>query len=164
MILIPHILAGAMIGAKTQNLGLIVVLGLIIHFIMDWIPHWDYFCRGIKDFSTTRNFKALFFDFFKIAIEGLIGLLIVFLILWQKNLLNIHYLPFILFGIFVSVLPDISLVFSLVFLPEKISKKYFAFHEKYLHFRHKEKEGKITFLGLATEIIITMVALFFLFY
>ena len=162
MILTPHILAGAVIGAKTQNLGLIVILGLIIHFIMDWVPHWDYINSGIKDFSKTKNFKALFLDFIKIAIDGLLGLLIVFLILWQKDLLNLFYLPFILSGIFISILPDISLAFVLIFLSPKISEKYFAFHEKYLHFRHKKRKGEITFLGLATEILIIIVCVFLL--
>ena len=162
MILIPHIMVGAAIGAKTQNLGLIVILGILSHFILDKIPHWDYRCRAIKNFRKDRNFKALFFDFLKIAIDGLIGLSIAFLIIWQKNILNLNYLPFILFGIFACLLPDITLGFSLLF-SGKFAKKYIDFHHRFLHYsKDKEKEGKITFLGLSTEILVSTIAIIIL--
>jgi hypothetical protein len=162
MILTPHILVGAAIGAKTQNLGLIVILGILSHFILDKIPHWDYQCLGIKNFKKTKNFKALFFNFLKIAIDGLIGLLIVLLVIWQKNILNLNYLPFILFGIFTCLLPDIALGFSL-FFSGKFAKKYIDFHHRFLHyFKNKEKEGKITFLGLSTEILVSVIAIIIL--
>ena len=161
MILTPHILVGAVIGAKTQNLGLIVVLGLIIHFIMDWIPHWDYINSGIKDFSKTKNFKALFLDFIKIAIDGLLGLLIVFLVLGQEKVLNPKYFLFILAGIIISLLPDISLGSAWYFGGES-AEKYTNLHYKFLHYNKKEKEGKITFWGIMTQILIIIVCVFLL--
>lgn len=158
MIFTPHIIAGAVIGAKTQNLGLIIISGLLIHFIMDKLPHWDYPVSGVENFKKEKNFKNLFIDFIKIGIDGLIGLLIVFIIMWQKNILNLYYLPFILFAIFVSILPDIILGLSALFAPKKIIKKYFkSVHYKFLHYK-KEKEGKITFLELIIEILITIIA------
>ena len=164
MIFTPHIVVGMAIGAKTQNLGLIIILGLLFHFAMDKIPHWDYVNSGIRNFPRTKNFKALFSDFFKIAIDGLFGLLIVFLCIWQKGVFTPRYLLFILLGIFFSILPDIDLAFSFLLLPQKISKKYFAFHEKYLHYSEdKEKEGKITFLGIITQILMIIIALSFFF-
>ena len=163
MILTPHIIIGAAIGAKTHNLGLIIILGLLSHVILDKIPHWDYTFSNILNFPRTKNFKMLTIDLIKIAIDGLIGLLIVFLILWQKKLLNFSHLPFILLGIFISVLPDIILGFLILFVPPHLSGKYFAFHHKYLHFKHKQKEGKFTFPGLLTQILVIVITILFFF-
>ncbi|HUT96413.1 MAG TPA: hypothetical protein VMW82_02510 [Candidatus Paceibacterota bacterium] len=161
MILLPHIITGAVIGAKTQNFGLIIILGFLIHFIMDRIPHWDYSIKGVQDFRKTRNFKKLIITLIKIGIDGLIGLLIVFLTLWQKEQLNFNYLLFVLFGIFVSVLPDIIFAFFILFMPTHLLKNYLDFHYKYLHLK---KEGGITFLGLSAQIavIIFVLVVFFL--
>lgn len=161
MILTPHIIVGATIGAKTQNLGLIVILGLITHLIMDKIPHYDYDLPAVfREFRKNKKIKPLLSDFVKMAIDITIGVSIVFIIIWYKNLIDFNYLPFILFGIFISLLPDIIL--GLAFLiPGKTARKinrvgYF------FHFEHKQKEGKITFLGLTTTILITIVSAFLL--
>lgn len=163
MILAPHIIAGAVIGAKTQNLGLIVILGLIIHFIMDWIPHWDYaIFKNLRNFQKTKKIKYFISPFIKASIDSTIGLLIVFIV-WQKNLFD--FLPFILLGIFFSWLPDIVNGFILVFAKDKFNKKYFKFHKKYLHYpENKQKEGKITFLGATTQIIIIIISCVLLLY
>ena len=156
MIFAPHIIVGATIGAKTHNLGLIIILGLLTHFIMDKLPHWDYFWLGIKNFKKTKNFKALFYDFLKMGIDCTVGFLIVLPLLWYKNFLNFDYLPFILLGIFVSLLPDIN--FGLVRLIAGRPTKYTEICEKNFHYKNKEKEGKITFLGLSTEILVIIIS------
>ena len=161
MIFTPHIIVGAAIGAKMHNLGLIVILGLLTHFIMDRIPHWDYSWLGIKNFKKTKNFKALFSDFLKMGIDCTLGLLIVFPFLWYKNFLNFNYLPFILLGIFVSLLPDI--VFGLVRFLAGRPTKYTEICEKNFHYKNKEKEGKITFLNISTEILVIIISIIILF-
>lgn len=156
MILLPHIILGAVIGAKIQNLGFIIILGFLSHFIIDKIPHWDYSIKGIKDFRETRNFKKLVITLIKIGIDGLIGLLIVFLTLWQKNMFDISYLPFILLGIFVSILPDLVGILS-----EIISNSFLDIFSKFhdlAHFKTK-KEGELTFLGISTQIAMVIFAL-----
>ena len=161
MILTPHIIVGAVIGAKTQDLGLIVILALLSHFIMDKLPHWDYDLPAVfREFRENKKIKPLVSDFVKMAIDITIGLLIVFIIIWYKNFLNFDYLPFILFGIFISLLPDI--IFGLAFLvPSKIARKINKIGG-FLHCKYKEKEGKITFLGLATQIIVIIISCVFL--
>jgi len=162
MILTPHILAGAVIGAKTQNLGLIIILGIISHFILDKFSHWEYINYGIRNFRKNKSFKSLFFDLFKITIDGLVGLLIVFLIVWQNHLLNNW--SFILFGIFFSILPDILLGLMWILVSPTLSEKYMKFHHSFLHGpKDKEKEGKITFLGLITQILVIIISIIILF-
>ncbi len=163
MILTPHIIVGATIGAKTQNLGLIVILALITHLIMDKIPHYDYDLPAVfREFRKNKKIKPLLSDFVKMAIDVTVGLSLTFVVLWYKNFLSFDYLPFILFGIFISILPDIILGCSFLLLSEKMAKKIFNFNHRIFHYKHKEKEGKITFLGLATEILVIIICVFLL--
>ncbi|MDP2934616.1 MAG: hypothetical protein Q8N59_02535 [bacterium] len=157
MILTPHLLIGAAIGAKTHNLGLIVILALLSHVILDRIPHWDYPTSGIKYFRQTKNFKTLFIDFLKIAIDALCGILIVIFLAQKTNQLN-NWM-FILLGIFFAVLPDIFLFASRILCSEKTADKYTNFHHKFFHGPKTEKEGKITFLGLTTEILMIILTI-----
>lgn len=150
MIFTPHIIVGAVIGSKIQNIGLIVFLGLLSHFILDKVPHWDYSVSVyIKSFRQIKSLKSLIPLASKISIDGIVGLLIVFFVL--------GYSPFILLGIFISILPDFVLGSILFFGHNKFSKKISDFHEKFLHFKHKS-ENEITFLGLATEILTIIIA------
>lgn len=163
MIISPHLIVGAAIGAKTNNLGLIIILGLLNHLILDKIPHWDYSVfKNLEIFKKNKNLKYLLKPFLKMFIDGFIGLIIVFLLIVFKNI-SFNKLLFIGLGIFFSILPDITLVLSNLFMPEKYNARYFSFHEKYLH-SHKEKEGKITFLGLATQILIITIFILLLFF
>ncbi|TSD04208.1 MAG: Uncharacterized protein Athens071412_787 [Parcubacteria group bacterium Athens0714_12] len=163
MIISPHLIVGAAIGAKTNNLGLIIILGLISHLILDKIPHWDYAVfKNLEIFKKSRNLEYLLKPFLKMFIDGFVGLIIVFLLIVFKNI-PFNKLLFIGLGIFFSILPDIALIFSNLFIPEKDNTRYFLFHEKYLH-SHKEKEGKITFPGLATQILIITISLLLFFF
>jgi len=162
MILSPHIVVGALIGAKTQNLGLIILLGVLIHIIMDWIPHYDYkVLEYIEKFKKTKKLKSIFPFLIRLFLDSMSGFLIVIILVLYKD---IFYLwPFILFGIFFSIFPDIILGFSLLFLSKKISKKYFTFHKKYLHFSRKKEKGKITFLNISTQVIVIIVSVFLIY-
>lgn len=167
MIYAPHIVVGAVIGAKTHNLGLIVILGLLSHLIMDKFPHWEYSYSiepQIKKYRETKSFKLLIPIFFRVSVDALLGILIVFVAVWQKNLLDFDNLKFILLGIFFSILPDITLAASFILGSEKLMTKYFYIHKRFLHIKiNKEKEGKITFLGLFIQIVVVMLALILFF-
>ncbi len=162
MILIPHILVGAVIGAKIKHLGLIIVLGLLSHLILDKIPHWDYPPKGMKRLAQERNCKELLIVAFMIIIDGLIGLGIVFLIIWQKDMLNLNDLQFILVGIFASILPDIllgiaGLVESFSNKPKKLVTKYTNFHKKTLH--HPRHVKTPTLIGVSTQVLVIAIAI-----
>lgn len=162
MILTPHIIVGAVIGAKTHNLGLIIILGLATHLLMDIVPHWDYSGRkSIQKFKETKQIKFLIPFFIKLTIDLLIGLLAVYFMAQKQGLLDIKNLGFMGFGIMISGLPDLILFLMFAVVPEPISAKYIAIHTKYLHFYkdENEKEGKITFLRSITEIAIIIISL-----
>jgi membrane-bound metal-dependent hydrolase YbcI (DUF457 family) len=161
MILAPHLLIGAVIGAKIKNLGLIIVLALFSHVVLDKMPHWDYPTPGIRGFKNNKNFKLLFIDFLKIAIDALCGILVV--IFLARRLDQLNNWIFILSGIFFATLPDIFLFASRIACSPKIADRYMNFHHRFFHGPKMEKEGKITFLGLTTEIfaIVLAIILFF---
>jgi len=159
MIFTPHIIVGATIGAKTQNLGLIILLALLFHIIMDKIPHWDYTAiKYVNKFKKTKKIKHLFPIILKSLIDVVSGLLIAFLILWNTDLLSI--LPFVLLGIFFSVLLDIINTIAYLLPYKGFAKISIDFHEKF-HDK-KIKEGEITFLSLATQIIVILICVFLL--
>jgi hypothetical protein len=163
MIFTPHMLTGVVIGAKTQNLGRIIILGIGFHFVLDKLPHWDYVVqKHTEQFRKTKKIKALFPLFFKIFLDIVIGFSI-FLIIAYYNKELLAHLPFIFAGIFFSVLPDIYLGWLFMFAPKKLAEKHILFHEKYLHYpESKEKEGKITFLGIATQVLVIIACVFLL--
>jgi len=161
MVLTPHILVGAAIGAKTQNLGLIVILAIISHFILDRIPHWDYSNKELETFSQNKSCKTLFNFFLKIAIDGLMGLIIVIFIIWQKNIINPKYLFYVLIGISASLLPDILLGFAKFFSNKsRVLRVYKNLHEKTLH--NPKHIKKPTLLGLGTQLLTIVIAIIIL--
>lgn len=162
MILASHLLIGAVIGAKIKHLGLIFVLALVSHFILDKIPHWDYGNRAVKRFLRTKSYKILFIFCLQVILDALVGLIIVFLIVWQKDMLKTQYLIPIFIGILGATLPDILLGAASLLRKKfkKLSKTYRKFHEETLHC-HKHIL-KPTPIGLGTEIVATLIAILIL--
>jgi len=116
MILTTHLLSGAALGANIKNPWLVVILSLILHFILDTLPHGDYL-----------NQKSSWRDFRKVIIDLALGLGIVFIIILSRNpapqtILNIAI------GIFFSLLPD-GTTFLYFFMKMKFIKPLKTFHE-----------------------------------
>lgn len=163
MILTPHILVGAVIGAKINHLGLVIILGLISHFVLDKIPHWVFGRKAFEKFKQSKSYKILFVFFLQMIIDGLIGLGIVFLIIWQKNMIKPEYLIPILTGVLASTLPDIVLGSIKLFGLEskKLLKNYIYFHQEICHSR-KRHIKKPNLLGLGTQVLISTIAILIL--
>lgn len=159
MIITPHLLLGAAIGAKIKNFGWIIVLAFLSHFVLDRIPHWDYGNDTLKKFEKNRSYKSLFVFFLQMILDGLIGLVVVFILIWQKKMIDFNNLSFIATGILASIFPDIILGFTKLFSKKipKFSKFYINLHEKILH--HPKHIKKPTLLGLGTQIIVSIIAI-----
>ena len=144
MILAPHIIVGAIIGAKIKKPFLVIILAFLSHFVLDAIPHWDYSITLLN-----------------VIIDVPIGLLIVFLAVRSKNMFNKNYLPYIALGIFASLLPD-----ALWWISSLTNSRILDIYTQSIH--HKihylpQKEGVLTFLGLSTQIVIVVISLLALF-
>jgi len=100
MILSAHAVAGATLATFTPDKPLVgFTIGFLSHFVLDAIPHWDYFhsLESIKsdgvdpmkdDMVLDRRFLR---DILKISADGMVGLILSYLLLgvYMKNSLLI---------------------------------------------------------------------------
>ncbi|MCX6730050.1 MAG: hypothetical protein NT058_00935 [Candidatus Portnoybacteria bacterium] len=156
MILFPHIIVGAVIGSKVNNFWLVAILGLVSHLILDQIPHWDYLTyQDVTDFKKGKKLKTIL----KASIDIITGFVFLFIFICNYQL-SFKQLMLIIVGIFFSVLPDFIWGLSMIF-DNKTLFKYRNFNNK-IHCK-TQKEGKITFLGIFSQIAIIAVSLLLLF-
>lgn len=111
MILASHIIVSGLLGATTQNYFLAAAIGLVSHYILDAIPHWDYlsseFISKVKTEIGFLKKKKFWQKLIKVTIDILIGfgLLSIIFIATLKNPVPKNIIP-IFISIFFGVLPD----------------------------------------------------------
>lgn len=153
MVLAPHMLVGATIGSRLSNYPLILLLSLLLHFLFDRLPHWEY---ESKVNARNMNQKRLSSLFFKALLDLGAGAAVLCLF-WQGS----SQWPYVLFGAFLSIVPD-GLVFLhhliRVFLHREFPPliKFYHFHEL-IHI-HENKPSSP--LGLATQSLVIIGAIF----
>ncbi len=107
MILTSHIVISGILASKTQNYFLAAAIGLISHYVLDAIPHWDYlsdeFESGIKIDKNFVKRKTFWREIIKISIDGLAGFGLLALFIFLDKDANIA--PLIISALF-GVLPD----------------------------------------------------------
>lgn len=155
MVFTSHAAVGALIGAKIKNLGLIIIVAILSHFVLDIIPHWDYI-----GWAPQKS------DLFKMIIDGIIGAIIVFTIIVLDYLkykkIEFKKIIFVFTGIFFSILPDILLLYCVVLHKNGFCYEYRYFNTNFLHFLNK-KGGQFSLFNFLTEFLtIISVILFFL--
>ena len=75
MIITPHMLVGAAIGSQSPNLWIAFCLGVVSHFLIDILPHWDY----LDDI----NFEGSSLK--KIALDFILGSGLILIFAWSYN-------------------------------------------------------------------------------
>ncbi len=147
----PHLLVGAVVGAKVNNIGWIIILGIISHFIIDKIPHWDY-VEDPKKFPACLFKKKLISTIVKLAIDGVIGLAILLLIILirQKSIIYLSV------GAFAAILPDIVLGIATLFFGKSRFFKYYS--RLHLPIFSSGPTTKPTFFNVGTEILVILIA------
>ena len=161
MILSPHIITGAALGANFHNPYLLPLGAMALHHLLDRAPHYDY---QIKPFSSRVVLKV----FLDISI-GLLTVTIIYLFISPN--INLAYTAL---GIFFGTLPDGILLASFIF-KNNLLLKYQKLHS-FLHFHDKNnKEAlnrnftlkelfrkKFFWIGAFTQLITLIVAVYFL--
>lgn len=130
MLLGTHLLAGAAVGEAVGNPFLAFLLGFILHFVLDAIPHFD----------TTDDHKFTYRQILLIAIEGIIGI-IIFIYCYLN--FSSHKAGF-LAGAFGSILPDlIDYVpfWDKSFQRTRFGRVFHNFHNKIQSIKLKPVEG-----------------------
>ena len=144
MVLTPHILAGAALGASISNPVMAVVGAFALHFALDAIPHWDY------DIYSSRKKAAL-----KVGADLVIASIIILLLIWHMPIeQQIHTL----IGGFFGVLPDGFLFLSFIF-KNKYLDRFARFHN-FWHWLIVPKGTKSPFIwGFGVQIAVILLAI-----
>jgi len=147
MILAPHLLLGATIALKVQNPVLAIILALLSHYLLDFIPHIEYNIKNIKERQWHKagpEIRNVLFDF-------LAGVLLIFFS--TDNTLFVYICAF------VALIPDF-LTFLNIALPNKILELHSAIHQKKIHFLKNKKISK--FWRVSSQIITIIILLILL--
>ena len=151
MLITPHLLTGAAIGATNLSPAISFTLAFLSHFVLDAIPHLEsttfYKDKRKKIDEPVRE------EYYYAAVDAVIGIAIIFLIYFYfQN-------PLVLWGAFFGILPDIidnvPLWYGI--------RKFPVFHQLHqLHdFIHFDLKKKYWVWGLISQLIIIAAALFF---
>ena len=138
MILLVHLLFGALIGKEINNQVLAVILAFLGHYLLDLIPHTEYSVENIKN----KQWKKSLPDFIKVFLDILCGLPLIF-IFSPNN-------PIIYVCAFFAILPDgLSLL------------KHSDFHSKKIHFLKDNKKFS-KFWRISSQVAVVLFCLGFL--
>jgi len=145
MVLACHLLYGAALASKINH-PLVLVLAFLGHYFLDLFPHQEYSVENINQ----RRWRKSFFDFLKIGIDLLAGVLLVFIFI-EGNLL-------VYSSLFLAVLGDGLILINLIF-PNKFLAIHDSFHQK-IHFLKDKKISPL--LRILTQILVGFFAFYFL--
>jgi hypothetical protein len=150
MLIASHLVVGGVLGDFVGTPATAFVFGLVSHYALDVIPHYDITDDGV---FTKRQITLL-------AVDGFIGVVVLVLMINRAG----NY-PCLLWGAFGGILPDLlnyipKLKDKLNKLP--ILKQHYAFH-KFVQHIYKRKVGPVYGLAVQYAIIVVMLVLFFKF-
>ena len=144
MVITPHLLAGAAIGAHSPNVWAAFCFGLLSHYLLDSLPHWEY----LKDIKIKK-----FNELVKILIDFIIGSIIV-IFLFLSSSFNI----IIIFGIIGALLPDF-IEFIYKNFKIKFLRPLSLFHLKTHYYK------RVSFLkGSISQVIVAVISIIVLFW
>ncbi|MEK7658407.1 MAG: hypothetical protein AAB352_00900 [Patescibacteria group bacterium] len=146
MILIAHLLLGAVIASKIKYIPLSITLSFLSHYILDAIPHIEYPIENIKN----RQWLKAFPDFLRVFLDFSLGILLI--------LIFSNSQPIIFIVAFFAVLPDILNILNMIFR-NRLLQIHSNFHEKNHFLKHK----KISNLWrISSQIIIIIISVILL--
>jgi len=148
MIVIIHMLVGALIGEKFNSIALIIILALATHFILDFIPHWDGKYNKEKFLKQKKlEIKK------KILVVHMLLFLIGIFVLFEMPKPNGKY--HLLLGVFFSLFPDMLNIFYL--------KSKNRFVHKCVNFHQRVQRNCGFLLGFSLQLIVFLILIKILF-
>jgi len=94
MVITPHMLVGAAIGAQASNFWSVFLLGTVSHYLLDALPHWDYLYK-VKINNPNHIMK--------IGLDFILGSVLILILSWSSPVKIL-----ILIGAIAALLPDIA--------------------------------------------------------
>lgn len=117
MILSSHILIGGAVGTRSKNIYWAFLFGLVSHYLLDAIPHWEYL--------SSLDEALICVNMFKIAVDFGLGLLAV----WMFCRIFSRKISWkVLIAVGASILPDAGQTI-IYFLKLNWLKPLFDFHQ-----------------------------------
>lgn len=126
MILFVHLLFGAAIGSLVKNIPLAVILALLSHYFLDFLPHIEYGIANIKE----KQWRKKLFVILKVGLDFCLGILLIFIFSENQPILYIYAL--------VSILPDAFTIINNL-APNAITKAHDKIHPGRIHFLRDKK-------------------------
>ena len=141
MLITPHAIAGAVIGAEISNLYLVILLALASHFVLDALPHYDI---GTAHYGEKKKINFNWKDWLLLIFDGILAIVLIW-VAYNGSHANWNILIGAAAGIFPDILDDFLRV---RFVKGKMSfdfekkipliSQMHSFHEK-IHFKLKPK-------------------------
>ena len=148
MILLVHMLFGAVFGTIIKNPILAIFLALLGHYFLDIFPHIEYSISNIRN----KNWRESLPDWLKVVLDFLLGLLIIFL--FSKN--N----PLIYICGFVALIPDALTIISDLF-PNRLLHIHDIIHTQKIHYLTKQKNFPV-FWKIFSQVLVTVISIILL--
>jgi archaellum biogenesis protein FlaJ (TadC family) len=163
MILVVHILLGALIGLIIPHqYWLVFVVAFASHFLLDAIPHYEYKIQLLKERAKEqkgiRNIfgdKKAFLILGKVATDFLLGILIAISLVWFSPAKQ-----YALVGALSAALPDGLLALYWVIKTPPL-EKLARFH-RFVH--PKNNKNTPPLWGISTQLIVGLIAIFLILY
>ena len=105
MLSIPHSLTGAFIASKLPHPALYIPLALAMHYLCDWIPHWDV-GTGLSN-GTRKRSTAILLEFVDLGITAVLVYWIFFETIGSAVAINDPRTVHIWIGALVGIAPDL---------------------------------------------------------
>ena len=147
MILLVHLLFGALIGQKINNPFLAIALAFLGHYLLDLLPHIEYSVKNINE----KRWKNSAGDILRVLLDFSAGIFLIFM--FSSNQ------PIVYVCAFFAILPDgLSILNS--FFSNKILQKHSWLHNEKVHFLGNKKISK--FWRIASQVAASVIFIFFL--
>jgi len=147
MILLAHLLFGAVIASYIKNPILAIILTFLSHYLLDFIPHAEYPIKNISE----KDWKKSLPDFLKILVDFTTGAVLIFIFSAKT--------PIIFICAFFAILPDGLTVLSAIF-PNRFLAMHNFVHSKKIHVLKTKKISN--FWRILSQAIIVMFSIILL--
>ncbi len=144
MILLAHMLLGALIGQKIGSAIVAIILALLSHYFLDFFPHIEYDIDKIK-LKEWKNAKS---QILNVLLDFFSGLLLI-LLFFNKTII-------VFICALIAVIPDCLSALELFWQNEDL-KKHNYFHQERIHFLKYKKISNAW--RISTQILVVIISL-----
>ena len=148
MILSTHFVTGAAVASYTDNPILLVILPIILHFVLDLFPHWQY-AHTVSELHRKK---------IQLILDIVSGPLIIFLVLGLFKLNSQNWFLFFIAGS-MGILPDGLTMLKILFPQNNILRKIYTFHSLIQPKKHLRFISGFTYQSILLFLALALITL-----